>query len=144
VIALLDVNILVALFDPVHVHHELAHRWFGQERNGGWATCPLTENGFVRVLSNPTYPGRGTTPDDAIHRLSQFRQSGNHTFWPDMLSICESSIIRSSHIGSYQRLTDIYLLALAVENGGRLATFDRSIPFAAVTNADAGSLSVLG
>jgi len=144
VIALLDVNVLVALFDPVHVHHELAHRWFTQERTAGWATCPLTENGFVRVLSNPAYPGRGTPPDDAIRRLSRFRESGDHAFWPDMLSICESSIIRSSHIGSHQRLTDIYLLALAVENGGRLATLDRSLPFAAVATAEAGSLAVLG
>lgn len=143
-IALLDVNVLVALFDPVHVHHELAHRWFAHERSAGWATCPLTENGFVRVLSNPAYPGRGTTPNDGIHRLSRFRESGNHIFWPDMLSICESSIIRSSHIGSHQRLTEIYLLALAVENGGRFATFDRSVPLAAVATAEDGRLAIIG
>jgi predicted nucleic acid-binding protein len=70
VVTLLDVNVLVALFDPVHVHHEAAHKWFGQNRKSGWATCPLTENGMVRVLSNPAYPGRRTTVHDAIRRLT--------------------------------------------------------------------------
>jgi len=64
-IALLDVNVLVALFDPNHTLHEPAHRWFETERESGWATCPITENGLVRVLSNPKYPGRQTTVRDA-------------------------------------------------------------------------------
>lgn len=78
--ALLDVNFLVALFDPMHLHHEAAHEWFGRNRGGGWATCPLTENGFVRVVSNPRYPGRGTSTRDAIARLAEIRRSADHVF----------------------------------------------------------------
>src|SRR4051812_38398888 len=86
--ALLDVNFLVALFDPMHVHHEAAHEWFGRNRGEGWVTCPLTENGFVRVVSNPRYPGRGTSTRDAIARLTEIRQSPDHVFWPDSVSVC--------------------------------------------------------
>ena len=60
--ALLDVNVLIALFDQEHVHHELSHDWFSDNRRDGWATCPVTENGFLRVLSNPAY-------SSALHRL---------------------------------------------------------------------------
>ncbi len=77
-IALLDVNVLVALFDPMHANHEAAHEWFADNRQLGWATCPLTENGVVRILSNPGYPGRMTTISDAITRLGSFRESGHH------------------------------------------------------------------
>ena len=88
-VALLDVNVLVALFDPVHAHHELAHQWFDRNRQSGWASCPLTENGLVRVISNSAYPGRRTTPQDAIERLTRFRESGDHAFWPDSASLCD-------------------------------------------------------
>ncbi len=73
-------NVLVALFDPAHIHHDAAHDWFGAHREDGWATCPLTENGFVRVLSNPAYPGRRTTVADAVDRLGRLARSGGHTF----------------------------------------------------------------
>jgi predicted nucleic acid-binding protein len=72
VIALLDVNVLVALFDPSHVHHEAAHAWFGLNRKARWATCALTENAFVRILSNPAYPGHRTTVEDGVARLRSF------------------------------------------------------------------------
>jgi uncharacterized protein len=144
VIALLDVNVLVALFDPVHTRHETAHHWFELNRESGWATCPLTENGFVRVISNPSYPGRRTTVHDAIQRLSQFRESGGHTFWPDSATLCDTRLIRSDHLLGHGQLTDAYLLALAVTYGGRLATFDRSIPLAAVEGAKANHLALLG
>ena len=143
-IALLDVNVLVALFDPVHTHHESAHRWFEAERESGWATCPITENGLVRVLSNPKYPGRQTTVRDAVDRLESFRRSGHHDFWPDSLSRCESGRFRPVGFGSHRKLTDIYLLALAVEKGGRLATFDRGIPLAAVAAAESDHRTLIG
>jgi len=143
-IALLDVNVLVALFDPNHTLHEPAHRWFETERESGWATCPITENGLVRVLSNPKYPGRQTTVRDAVDRLQSFRRSGHHDFWPDSLSLCESHRFRPVSLGSHRKLTDIYLLALAVEKGGRLATFDRGIPLAAVAAAESPNLTLIG
>ena len=142
-IALLDVNVLVALFDPVHCHHERAHEWLANHRDQGWASCPLTENGFVRVLSSSGYPGRRTTVEDAIHRLEVFRRSGEHTFWPDMVSLRDGSLFEPRKIGGPRQITDVYLLALAVKNGGRLATFDRSISAASVHGATAASLSLL-
>lgn len=126
-VALLDVNVLVALFDPDHVHHQTAHDWLAENREEGWATCPLTENGLVRILSNPAYPGRRTTVQDAVDRLTAFRGSGDHEFWPDTLSLCDDGRFRFPQVGGHRRLTDVYLLALAVQRGGCLATFDRRI-----------------
>lgn len=142
-ISLLDVNVLIALFDPTHTHHESAHRWFRAERRSGWATCAITENGMVRVLSNPMYPGRQTTVRDAVDRLQSFRQSGEHTFWPDTPSLCQGNLFRTASFGGHRRLTDVYLLALAVENGGRLATFDRAVPLTAVVGAKKRHLATL-
>lgn len=141
---LLDVNVLVALFDPVHAHHEAAHKWFNPNRESGWATCPLTENGLVRIISNPSYPGRRTTIQDAIQRLTRFRESGNHTFWSDSKSLCDPLLIRPAHLVGHGQLTDVYLLALAVTHGGQLATFDRSIPLAAVDGAKTSHLAFIG
>jgi len=131
--ALLDVNFLIALFDPDHVHHEAAHAWFTAERSSGWSTCPLTENGFVRILSNPAYSPSAELPAELARRLTTFRDTGHHTFWPDDVSVCEA---REFDLAvSHRQLTDVYLLALAVRHDGRLATFDRSIPARAVRNA---------
>jgi toxin-antitoxin system PIN domain toxin len=143
-VLLLDVNVLVALFDPVHTHHEAAHEWFEPNRQSGWATCPLTENGFVRVISNPSYPGRRTTVQDALQRLTSFRDSGDHTFWTDSASLCDVLLIRPANLLGHRQLTDVYLLALAVTNGGRLATFDQRISLAAVNGAEPGHLAFLG
>jgi uncharacterized protein len=139
--ALLDVNVLIALFDPDHVHHEAAHTWFGSHRSSGWATCPLTENGVVRILSNPAYSPSAERPADVARRLSAFRNSGDHAFWPDDVSVCDSRIFDLG-IG-HRYLTDVYLLALAVSRDGRLATFDRKIPARAVRGARADHLVVV-
>lgn len=88
-VALLDVNVLVALFDPSHVHHEAAHAWFGVNCKHRWATCALTENAFLRVLSNPAYPGSRTTVEDAAARLRTFCSDGQHVFWTDSVSVRE-------------------------------------------------------
>jgi uncharacterized protein len=138
--ALLDVNVLVALFDPEHIHHEAAHAWFGARRPGGWATCPLTENGLVRILSNPAYSSRAARPAEIARRLGTFRASGGHTFWPDDVSLCDPGF--SLSVG-HRQLTDVYLLALAVRHGGTLASFDRSIPTKAVRGARAEHLVVI-
>lgn len=143
-VALLDVNVLVALFDPEHIQHDAAHKWFARNRKRGWATCPLTENGLVRVLSNPSYPGGRTTISDAVQRLGVFRGSGFHDFWPDSASLCEEALFNCKHIRGHQKVTDAYLLALAVLNGGRLATFDKNIPLAAAAGSEPGNLVLLG
>lgn len=143
-VSLLDVNLLVALFDPDHVHHQPAHAWFSENRAPGWATCPLTENGLVRILSNPGYPGRQTTLRDAVARLAAFRSSGDHRFWPDTVTLCEEGSFAFQHVGGHRQLTDVYLLALAVAHGGRLATFDRGVQTAAVVGATPENLVWIG
>jgi toxin-antitoxin system PIN domain toxin len=135
VIGLLDVNVLVALFDPSHVHHEAAHSWFRVNRSRRWATCVLTENSFVRVLSSPAYPGRRTTVEDAVTRLGMFCASREHVFWPSSLSIRDRGRFRWNHVQGHRQLTDIYLLALAVSNQGRLVTFDSAISIRSVEGA---------
>ena len=142
-IGLLDVNALVALFDPEHVHHTAVHAWFSEDRHLGWATCPLTENGLVRVLSNPKDPGRRTTVEDAIQRLRRFRESGDHTYWADSVSICDDGLLDLRHVRGHRQLTDVYLLALATKHQGRLVTFDRSIRHEAVKGALKSNLETL-
>ena len=142
-VALLDINLLIALFDKSHVCHEAAHQWFGRNRSLGWATCPLTENGFVRIVSNSAYPGRRTNLADAIARLEEFRTSGHHVFWPDSVSLRDGNLFRPVHITGHRQLTDVYLLALALQRGGRLATFDHTIPLRSVAGARQEHLVVL-
>ena len=141
--ALLDVNILVALFDPDHIHHELAHDWFADHRADGWATCPVTENGFIRVLSNPAYGAAATRPHDLVNRLSRFCAGRHHTFWPAALSLREAGIFQGEFIRGHRQVTDVYLLALAAKMGGTLATFDRSVPVSAVIGATRDILQVV-
>jgi uncharacterized protein len=143
VIALLDVNVLVALFDPVHVHHEAAHAWFGANRKHRWSTCALTENAFVRILSNPAYPGSRTTVEDAAARLSALCSGSGHVFWPDSVSVRKSGLFRWNHVQGHRQLTDVYLLALAVANKGRLATFDSTISLRAVEGAQPRNLELM-
>ena len=143
-IALLDVDVLVALFDPAHVHHEAAHVWFGASRAQGWATCPLTENGFVRAVAHPDYPGRRSTVADALERLQAFTDSGDHHFWPDSTSLRRRSRLEARLLDGHAQVTAAYLLLLAVENDGRLVTFDRGVPVDAVPRAGPGRVVVLG
>ena len=141
--ALLDVNLLVALFDPDHVHHELAHDWFADHRANGWATCALTENGFVRVLANPGYGAAVNRPAELVRRLRLFCASGHHTFWTDTLSLRDRKIFNPSSIRGHRQVTDIYLLGLAKKTEGCLATFDRSIPLSAVVGATKDNLAIV-
>jgi toxin-antitoxin system PIN domain toxin len=142
-VALLDVNVLIALFDPAHVHHEAAHKWFEINRKYRWATCPLTENAFVRVLSNPSYPGQTTTAEDATSRLQTFSSEREHVFWPDSVSIRERGRFRWNHVQGHRQLTDVYLLALAISNQGRLATFDSTISLEAIEGAKKQHLELI-
>ncbi|MGH7924455.1 MAG: TA system VapC family ribonuclease toxin [Candidatus Binatus sp.] len=142
-IALLDVNVLVALFDPAHLHHEASHAWFGPNRSLRWATCPLTENGLIRVLSNPGYRGSRTTIDDAAARLHKFCSEPQHVFWPDSTSVRDRRLFRWNHVQGHRQIPDVYLLALAVANDGRLVTFDSAISLRTVEGATPHNLEVL-
>jgi toxin-antitoxin system PIN domain toxin len=141
---LLDVNVLVALFDPGHIHHDTAHDWFASVGSAAWATCPLTENGFVRVLSNPAYPGRRTTAADAAGRLAQLTGRPGHTFWEDGVSILDPTRFVVGAWTGYREITDAYLLALAVSRSGALATLDGGIRLASVVGAEPRHVAVLG
>jgi toxin-antitoxin system PIN domain toxin len=141
--ALLDVNLLVALFDPDHVHHDTAHDWFAESRERGWATCPLTENGLVRILSNLRYSPAAEPPARVVDRLRAFCSSGHHVFWADDVSLRDVERFAARTPVSHRQITDVYLLSLAKRHGGRLATFDRTIPSAAVPGSVADDLVVV-
>ena len=143
-VALLDVNVLVALFDPDHVHHDLAHDWFGDHGRGGWATCPLTENGFVQIVSNMARRGEFMPIADVAAILGKFCASGRHTFWPAGISLQNDKLFDLSLVRGHRQLTDVYLLGLAVARGGRLVTFDRGISLGAVKRARRQHLEVIG
>ena len=142
--ALLDVNVVIALLDPDHAFHDRAHDWWAANAKRGWASCPLTENGVVRIMSNPGYSkGAQFTPGDLISRLRTFADQTDHQFWPDDLSIRDNAIFSAERLHGSRQLTDLYLLALAAKHGGTLATFDTGIPVSAVRNAKAGNLAVI-
>lgn len=139
---LLDVNVLVALLDRQHVAHAWAHLWLSQHLAEGWASCPLTENGRLRVLTNPRYPAP-LLAADVLAKLETAKSSGHHEFWPDDVSVTDSTIVERSRFHGHQQVTDGYLLALAVKHAGRLVTFDTGIPADVVKNASADHLLVL-
>lgn len=114
----------------------------GANRARGWASCPITQNGCLRVLSQPHYPGR-LPVKEIVRRLTAATAAREHTFWPDSISICDAGRFVHDRMLTSRSLTDLYLLALAADHGGRLVTFDRSIPSAAVATAQARHLVVL-
>lgn len=125
--ALLDVNVIVALTWPNHVHHRSATAWFAGSGRGSWAACPITESGFVRVSSNSRALPNAGTPAEAIGVLRQLRTLPGHEFWPDDVSLADCDEIELAAVIGSRQITDAHLLALAVRRGGRLVTFDRSI-----------------
>ena len=127
---LLDVNVLLALCDPMHIHHKETHSWFAAKGRNGWATCPLTENGFVRVASHTNYPNRPGDVFAVIEILRQLCETPNHNFWSDEITILD--ILERGAIVTHTQITDAYLLGLALHHSGRLATLDQRIPLTAV------------
>lgn len=139
---LLDVNILLALFDGDHAFHERAHHWFG--RHPQWASCPLTENGLIRIMANPNYhPVRQHSVLEVISALKVFAGGTNHEFWPDDLTLRDPGSVDAGRILGSRALTDIYLLALACRRKGRLVTFDAGINLSAVPDAKPENLCVI-
>ncbi|MCU1233851.1 MAG: domain family protein [Candidatus Solibacter sp.] len=142
-IALLDVNVLVALMDPTHIHHESAHRWLGVNRRRGWATCPITINGCIRILASPAYGTAIANVAEITSLLEIACSTPDHHFWPDSVSLLDKSLFRPSMLAGHRTITDVYLLGLAVRNHGRLATFDQSISLRAVHDATPGNLALI-
>lgn len=122
---LLDVNVLIALIDPAHVGHETAHQWFDAEGKAAWATCPMTENGVIRIVGHPKYPNTPGSPAIVAEIVTQLRALAGHVFWPDDISLVDADHINAGEVLTSAQVTDTYLLALAVAHDGKLATFDR-------------------
>lgn len=142
-VSLLDVNVLVALFFPDHVHHDLAHDWFADHRHQGWATCPLTENGLIRVACQQPADDVLMRPADMIRHLTRLCRDKHYHAWSDAVSLTDTALFAPQFIRGPGQLTDVYLLGLATKMGGRLATFDRTIPVKAVRGATAESLQII-
>jgi len=132
--ALLDVNVLVALLDGGHLHHELAMDWLAAHGHQGWASCPITQNGCLRIMSHPAYPNAPPVRT-ILDRLAAATATGLHEFWADDVSLLDDRLLDHSRILGSRQITDLYLLALAVKHGGRLVTFDTSIARQAVRGA---------
>jgi len=140
--ALLDVNVLIALLDAAHLHHRAATDWLAANARAGWASCPLTQNGCLRILSLPAYPNRQPAAVVA-QRLGQAVADASHAFWPDSFSLLDEGRLRWDRVLGSRQVTDAYLLALAAANGGRLVTFDRGISVDAVPGAAKKNLLTL-
>ncbi|MEO8250758.1 MAG: TA system VapC family ribonuclease toxin [Burkholderiales bacterium] len=131
-VCLLDVNVLIALIDPRHVQHDAAHDWFERRGSQPWATCPLTENGVLRIVGHPRYPNSPGTPAAVTKSLAGLCALPGHVFWSDDLILLRCGRVDASRLLTSAQITDSYLLALACERGGTLATFDRRLVTSAV------------
>jgi toxin-antitoxin system PIN domain toxin len=140
--ALLDVNVLIALLDTDHLHHDTARNWLARNIDSGWASCPLTQNGCIRILSQPAYPG-SWSPAAVAERLAEATVTPWHAFWPDSISLLDERMLDWNTVLTSRQVTDVYLLALAVRRRGRFVTFDRSVMVQSVTGAKSDHLVVL-
>lgn len=124
---LLDVNVLIALVDPAHIQHDRAHDWFARVGRKAFATCPLTENGLIRIIGHPKYPNSPGPPSVVLQSLTAICGLPGHQFWADDLSFADAEFFAADLLSSHSRVTDGYLLALAYAKGGRLATMDQKL-----------------
>lgn len=131
---LLDTNVLIALIDPSHIDHDAAHLWFKREGRASWATCPMTENGVLRIVGNPKYPNSPGSPALVADILERLRNLAGHVFWHDDVSALDAQYVNTSELLTPNQVTDTYLLALAASRGGILATLDRRLSPKAVNN----------
>ena len=131
---LLDINVLIALIDPAHVQHDRAHEWFAATGRKAWATCPLTENGVLRIVGHARYPNSPGTPAAVAKLLTTLCALHGHEFWPNDITLLDAKRVDGSRLLDSAQVTDSYLLALASAHGGQLATFDQRLVTDAVVN----------
>lgn len=142
-VALLDVNVLVALFQPEHVHHDLAHDWFAEHRRDGWATCPLTEAGLVRLLANPRFHPGGIGVAAVIEKLRALQADRSHQWWEANISLADPELFKLTAVRGHRQVTDVYLAGLAHSRGGKLVTFDAAVLWSAIAGAKPSLIEVL-
>ncbi len=135
---LLDVNVLIALIDPAHVQHDAAHDWFAKQGKKSWASCPLTENGVMRIVGHARYPNSPGTPAAVVQLMTGLCALPGHVFWPDDISLLDTKNLDATRLLSSAQVTDSYLLALAITHNGKLATFDRRLVVDAVRGGAKG------
>lgn len=141
--SLLDVNVWIALLDDAHQFSEEANA-FIESPEARIATCPLVENGVIRIMAMPSYGRGGGLPMQQVRqRLQQACASLDHAFWPDDVSLRDDTLVDFSRVQGHQQVNDLYLLALAVRHGGRLVTFDRAVALSSVRGATPEHLLVL-
>jgi hypothetical protein len=124
---LLDVNVLLALSWPGHESHSSVQRWFARNAAKGWATCPMVEAGFVRILSNPAFSPHAVSPKEALEALRTNVKHPAHQFWPDDIPLAAALDRFGDRLAGHRQITDLYLLALAIQHRGKLATLDRRL-----------------
>jgi hypothetical protein len=133
--ALLDVNVLIALLDDAHVFSRRANEWLDAAARR-IATCPIVENGVIRIMSAPAYSAtHRATPEQVARGLKVLAKGVDHEFWPDEVSLLDEAVVDFSRLHGHRQVTDAYLLALTVRRGGTLATFDTALPVTAVRGA---------
>lgn len=140
--ALLDVNVLIALLDAGHIHHHLASTWLEREIHQGWASCPITQNGCIRIMSQPAYPGSHPAAEVAA-RLTEAAAGSAHVFWPADINLLDPKQLNWASILGHRQITDAYLLALAVQHHGRFVTFDQAVSLDVVLGATPEHLQIL-
>ena len=140
---LLDVNVLIALIDPAHVQHDAAHDWFALEGARSWASCPMTQNGVLRIVGHGRYPKSPGPPAAVAPSLMSLTNLQGHRFWPDDVSLLDARTCDATRLLTSGQVTDSYLLALASAHGGRLAAFDRRLATTAIAGG-AAALHVIG
>ena len=140
--SLYDVSALIALLDRNHSAHNAVAAWFAGNIEPGWASCPLTQNGCLRILSQPRYP-RPVSLHEAWERLRGAVSTQYHQFFPDDVSILDGALVDVRRLSGHRQLTDVYLLALAVAHDARLVTLDTGIPLGAVQGANEDHLVVI-
>jgi hypothetical protein len=140
--ALLDINVLIALLDRGHLSHQATLSWMERELHHGWATCPITENGVVRIMAQPAYPNQRPAAQVA-ERLAEACSHPSHQFWPEEISLVQDGLVHWERVLGSRQITDLYLLAVAASRGGRFVTLDQRIQSDLVSNASAEHLSVI-
>jgi uncharacterized protein len=137
---LLDANVLIALAWPQHVHHEAAHRWFAKVGGKSFATCAVTQLAFVRISANPKIITDAVTCAQACSLLGKVTQLSGHHYWPEKIALEQMNELRNIAIVGHRQATDAYLIGLAHQHQGKVATFDRGV--AELANAMKANASV--
>ena len=139
--SLLDVNVLVGMLDANHEHHAAVAGWLGQNEDT-WASCPITQNGYLRIVTQEGY-ANAISINEAVNKLGQAVSTASHEFLSDDISLLNEQLVAHEHIQGPKQLTDIYLLALSVSHGARFVTLDQGVSRITVPQATEASLHVI-